>query len=98
MQCEESSFDEGCHQETTLHRQVGYVHSFRAEIIEQCLTSDSGGKPLFRSRGYDRENRRKKKLMDREEGGSSNIVGSVPLTLGGQLAAGLQRIVTEEGN
>ena len=75
-----------------------YVHSFRAEIIEQCLTSDSGGKPLFRSRGYDRENRRKKKLMDREEGGSSNIVGSVPPTLGGQLAAGLQRIVTEEGN
>ena len=54
----------------------------------------------MRPRGYDRENRRKKKLMAREAWyrGTSNVVGSVPPTPGGQLAAGLQRIVTEEGN
>ena len=89
-------------------RLSGYNHKFRAEIIsaalkgfrKQALTSDSGGKPLFRPRGYDRENRRKKKLMAREAWyrGSADVVGSVPPTPNGELAAGLQRIVTEEGN
>ena len=44
-------------------RLSGYNHKFRAEIIsaalkgfrKQALTSDSGGKPLFRSRGYERK-------------------------------------------
>ena len=55
-------------------RLSGYEHSFRAEVIEaaikgfrrQAATSDAGGTPLFRPRSYDRQARRKKRLMAKE--------------------------------
>ena len=87
----------------------GYDHKFRAEIIQAALTgfqrqsaaSDSGsGPPLFRSRGYDRQNRRKKKLMSRESWYRSagyNVIGFLPPTPGAKLVSGLQEIVREEG-
>ena len=86
-------------------RLSGYEHSFRAEVIEaaikgfrrQAATSDAGGTPLFRPRSYDRHARRKKRLMAKEAWyRPANAVGFVPVTPGGELASGLQRIVTEE--
>ena len=87
-------------------RLSGYNHKFRAEIIsaalkgfrKQALTSDSGGKPLFRSRGYERESRRRNKLISREAWfrKTSDVVGFVPVSPNGELASGLQKIVTEE--
>ena len=66
---------------------------------KQCLESDSGGVPLFRSRSYNREKRRKKKLMAREAWfrSTNDIVGFLPATPGAQLVAGIQQIVREEG-
>ena len=88
-------------------RLSGYDHKYRAEIMEsalkgfrrQCLISDSGGTPLFRSRMYERETRRKKKLMAREiwYRPSYNIIGFIPPTPGGELVKGIQKIVQEEG-
>ena len=85
----------------------GYDQNFRAQIIEaglkgfrnQCLASDSGGTPLFRNRGYERQSRRKKKLMSRDAWfkPKSDIVGFMPPTPGGVLLKGIQKIVREEG-
>ena len=52
-------------------RLSGYDHKFRAEIMNaalvgwrrQCARADSGGTPLFRSRYFERKERRKKKLV-----------------------------------
>ena len=88
-------------------RLSGYDQNFRAEIIQaglkgfrrQCRESDSGGCPLFRPRHYDRQKRRKNKLMAKEiwYRPKFNIVQHFPSSVGGRLAAGIQQIVREEG-
>ena len=79
----------------------------RAEIMEaaligfrrQCARADSGGTPLFRSRYFERKQRKIKKLISRESWFRSHydIVGFLPPTPGGELAAGIQQIAQEEG-
>ena len=86
-------------------RLSGYDHGFRAEIMEaalvgfrrQCARADSGGTPLFRSREFERQARRKRKLMSRESWfrPANNMVCFIPSS--GELAAGIQQIVREEG-
>ena len=87
----------------------GYSSTFRAEVIaaalkgfrRQCQAADSGtGPPLFRPRSYERETRRNKKLRSKESWyrPHHDIVGFVPPSPGGELLAGLQKIVKEEGN
>ena len=88
-------------------RLSGYDENYRSEVMvaalkgfrRQCLDSDTGGVPLFRSRSYERESRRKKKLMSREAWFKPkfDIVGFLPPTPGGALVKGIQKIVQEEG-
>ena len=88
-------------------RLSGYEHSFRAEVIQagikgfrrQAARSDAGGVPLFRERSYERQARRKKKLMAKVAWyRPANVVGFMPVSPGGELASGLQKIVTEEAS
>ena len=94
---------------SNLLRCSGYPASFRGEVIEaaikgfrrQCEAADSGtGPPLFRPQGYEREKRRNKKIMGKDSWyrPHHDVVGFIPPSPGGELLAGLQRIVREEGN
>ena len=87
----------------------GYSAAFRGEVIEaaikgfrrQCEAADSGtGPSLFRPRSYKSEKRRNKKIMGKDSWyrPHHDVVGFIPLSPGGELLAGLQRIVREEGN
>ena len=89
-------------------RLSGYDSNFRTEIIEAGLkgfrkqvsvSNTVGGKPLFRARSYERETRRKSKLISKEAWyrPQNNVVGFFPSSVGGGLAAGIQKIVREEG-
>ena len=88
-------------------RLSGYDHRFRAEITEAALKgfrnqvriSDSGGVPLFRSRGYERQSRRRNKLISKDSWyrPENHVVAFIAATPGGKLAAGLQQIMKEEG-
>ena len=83
----------------------GYNEKIRCEIIQsvltgyerQCDRADRGITPLHRPRDYNREERRRKKLLAKSTWYWPNdAVGFFPGTPGGELAKSIQEIVTEE--
>ena len=83
----------------------GYSAKFRQEVIQsavrgyrqQCERADKGGTPLHRPRSYQREERRKKKLLAATSWyRPASVVGFFPMTAGGKLAKQVQQVVTEE--
>ena len=83
----------------------GYSEKVRCEIIQsvltgyerQCDRADKGITPLHRPRDYNREERKKKKLLAKSTWyWPKDAVGFFPGTPGGELANSIQEIVTEE--
>ena len=84
----------------------GYDEKFRLDIIQsavtgyerQCERADNGGTPLYRSRSYQENERRKKKLLTKTAWyRPSDAVIFIPATPGAELAKKVQSVVTEEG-
>ena len=83
----------------------GYSEKFRIEIIQsairgyekQCEAADRGIRPLHRNRGFQKEERWKKKALSKTIWfRPNNSVGFVPATPNGVLARTIQAIVSEE--
>ena len=83
----------------------GYSEKFRLEIIQsairgyekQCEAADRGIRPLHRNRGFQKEERWKKKALSKTIWfRPNNSVGFVPATPNGVLARTIQAIVSEE--
>ena len=82
----------------------GYPEQFRLEVISsvisayemQCARADAGVAPLHRDRHWDKEGRRKKKLLASWYR-PRDAVGFFPATPGQELARTIQEIVDEEG-
>ena len=81
----------------------GYREQFWLETIQsavrgyenQCAAADAGVKPLHRPREFQSEERRKNKLLSMRYRPAS-AVEFIPATPGAELAAEIQKIVTEE--
>ena len=84
----------------------GYSEGYRLDIIQSgirvfnkiCERNDSGETPLFRPRGFQQKERRRKKLMlETSWYRPDECVGFYPVTPGGELANNIRKIVAEEG-
>ena len=84
----------------------GYPEQFRLEVISsvisvyemQCARADARVAPLHRDRHWDKEGRRKKKLLAKTSWyRPRDAVGFFPATPGQELATAIQEIVDEEG-
>ena len=88
-------------------RVSGYNQQFREKVIQsaiigfrrQCEAADNGGTPLHRPRSYNREERRKKKLLSKTSWfrPSHDVVAFFPATEGSWLVNGVKKIMREEG-
>ena len=83
----------------------GYSVKFWLETIQsavrgyenQCKADDDGVKTLHRPREFQAEERRKNKLLSKTSWyRPASAVGFIPATPGAELAAEIQKIVTEE--
>ena len=87
-------------------RMSGYNQQFREKVIKiatigfqnQCEAADNGGTPLHRPRSYQREERRKKKLIAKSSWfwPTHDVVAFYPATEGSWLAKGVKKIMREE--
>ena len=84
----------------------GYKEDFRLQTIQaavssyqrQCARADAGQRPLHRLGSYNKEERRRRKLMTKTSWyRPSETVGFYPATPKQTLAKEIQRIVSEEG-
>ena len=85
----------------------GYGEGYRKEVItsgvsgfeRQVEASRSGEKPLFRPRGWRREERRRKKLVKRVGWyRPADCIGFFPATPGGELNKRIGKVLEEEGS
>ena len=83
----------------------GYSEKFRLDIIQagvigfekQCETADKGGTPVHRPRSYNREERKKKKLLTKTSWYRPyDAVGFFPGTPDGEFARQIKAIVDDE--
>ena len=84
----------------------GYPESYRTEVIKsgvvgyerQVEASRSGEKPLFRPRGWQQEERRRRKMVRKTSWyRPADCVGFFPPTPGGELTQEINQILKEEG-
>ena len=84
----------------------GYPESYRAEVIKsgvvgyerQLEASRSGQKPLFRPRGWQQEERRRRKMVRKTAWyRPADCVGFYPPTPGGELNHQINQVLEEEG-
>ena len=84
----------------------GYSESYRTEVIKsgvlgyerQLEASLSGEKPLFRPRGWQQQERRKRKMVRKSSWyRPADCVGFYPPTPGGELTQEINQVLKEEG-
>ena len=86
----------------------GYGESFRGQVVRDCVlgwerkveAAETGGRPLYRPREWQKEDREKKKLLKKTAWyrPHSDFVTYVPATPQGKLMEGIKRVVEEESS
>ena len=84
---------------------IGWSEKFRLEMIQsgicgfekQCRVSDAGGRPLYRSRSYEAEERRRKKALTKTSWHRpADAALFIPATPREELKKNIERVVTKE--